>query len=207
MRPPSIKTVAIGILAVLVSVPPIVHASGEYYTAEEIDYLRDAQGIAPRVTAILKLANIRLVTLGMKEKSKDDIELEKRISEIHDDLTGKPPAKPAKPDKGKPPAPDIAKPYLNEYTPVEILRGYIEAIAEIRDDIDDAYREKHEVRGPLEQFEKFCVAAVPLLRRFQAHSDAELQAIDDARSATEQAVDDTEDALKIVPKTEKSTTP
>src|SRR6266446_3293962 len=73
---------------------PAAGAAKEYYVDEEIDYLRDAQGLPLRVSAILKLANIRLVTLGMKEKSKDDRELEKRIAEIHDILIGKPEPKP-----------------------------------------------------------------------------------------------------------------
>ena len=42
-----------------------------------------------RVPALLRLANIRLVTLWMKEKSKEDKELERRIAEIHDELIGK----------------------------------------------------------------------------------------------------------------------
>src|SRR6185295_11695364 len=129
----------------------------EFFVDEEIDYLRDAQGVLQRVPAILKLANIRLVTLGMKEKSKDDKELEKRIAEIHDILIGKPEPKPPKPtDKPKPASEIPARPYLNELTRIELLRGYIEALDEVRNTIDDAYRQKMEVRGPLEQFEKFC---------------------------------------------------
>ncbi len=72
---------------------PSPAASREFFTDEEIDYLRDAQGLAQRVPAILRLANIRLVSLYMKEKSKEDKELERRISEIHDELSGKPQSK------------------------------------------------------------------------------------------------------------------
>ena len=74
---------------------PIPSASREYFIDEEIDYLRDAQGLAQRVPALLRLANIRLVSLSMKEKSKEDKELERRIAEIHEELSGRPPAKPA----------------------------------------------------------------------------------------------------------------
>jgi len=88
-----------------------------------------------------------------------------------------------------------------------MLRGYIEALDEIKRNIDDAYRNKREVREPLEQFEKFCNSAIPALRRFQAHTDAELQAISDARTETQESLEAAQDALKIVPKTEKSGKP
>jgi hypothetical protein len=188
---------------------PSPAASREFFTDEEIDYLRDAQGLAQRVPAILRLANIRLVALYMKEKSKEDRELERRISEIHDEFIGKSPSKttPAPKPGAKPgePANDNGRPYLNDLTRTELLRGYIEALEEIQNVIDDAYRDKQDVRGVLEQFEKFLSTSNPLLRRFQSKSDDEFQAILDAKSATQEALDDAEDALKKVPKTEKST--
>ena len=188
-------------------------ASREYFIDEEIDYLRDAQGLAQRVPALLRLANIRLVSLSMKEKSKEDKELEKRIAEIHDELSGRPPAKPTPPPAPKPgekprePAKDVSRPYLNDLSRTELLRGYIEALEEIKTIIDDAYRDKQDVRGVLEQFEKFLRESNPLLRRFQSKSDDEFQAILDAKSTTEESLDDAQDALKKVPKTEKSTRP
>ena len=189
-------------------------ASREYFVDEEIEYLRDAQGIAQRIPALLRLANIRLVSLSMKEKSKEDKELEKRIAEIHDELTGRPAAKPTPPppapkpgDKPREPAKDVSRPYLNDLSRTELVRGYIEALEEIKSDIDNAYRDKQDVRGVLEQFEKFLRESNPLLRRFQSKSDDEFQAILDAKSTTEESLDDALDALKTVPKTEKSTRP
>jgi hypothetical protein len=188
-------------------------ASREYFTDEEIDYLRDAQGLPQRVPAILRLANIRLVSLYMKEKSKEDKELEKRIAEIHAELTGRPLAKPTPAPASKPgekprdPATEVSRPYLNDLSRTELLRGYIEALDEIKSVIDDAYRDKQDVRGVLEQFEKFLRESNPLLRRFQSKSDDEFQAILDAKSATEESLDDAQDALKKVPKTEKSNKP
>jgi hypothetical protein len=184
-------------------------ASGEYFTEEEIDYIRDAQGLAMRIPALLRLANIRLVSLSMKEKSKEDKDLEKRIAEIHDELVGKPQSK-TTPRPGEKPgdsAKDVGRPYLTELSRTELLRGYIEALDEIRSVIDDAYRDKQDVRGVLEQFEKFLSTSNPLLRRFQSKGNDEFQAILDARSTTQEALDDAQDALKKVPKTEKSTRP
>jgi len=92
-------------------------------------------------------------------------------------------------------------------TRIELLRGYIEAIDEVSGDIDDAYRQKQEVRGVLEQYEKFLDSSAPLLRRFQARNSAERQAIDDTRSATQEALESAQDGLKKIPKTEKSGKP
>jgi len=189
-------------------------ASREYFVDEEIEYLRDAQGVAQRIPALLRLANIRLVSLSMKEKSKEDKELEKRIAEIHDELTGRPAAKSTPPppapkpgDKPREPAKDVSRPYLNDLSRTELVRGYIEALEEIKSDIDNAYRDKQDARGVLEQFEKFLRESNPLLRRFQARGNDEFEAILDAKSATEESLDDAQDALKKVPKTEKSTRP
>ena len=199
--------------ALIAITTPAPAASREYFTDEEIDYLRDAQGLTQRVPAILRLANIRLVSLSMKAKSKEDKELEKRIAEIHAELSGRPLAKPAPPPAPKPgekprePENEVSRPYLNDLSRTELLRGYIEALDEIKSVIDDAYRDKQDVRGVLEQFEKFLRESNPLLRRFQSKSDDEFQAILDAKSTTEESLDDAQDALKKVPKTEKSTRP
>jgi hypothetical protein len=181
-------------------------ASREYFTDEEVDYLRDAQGLPQRVTALLRLADYRLVTLYIKEKSKEDRELEKRIAELHDEIAGRPPAITEQKPGTKPSAPavDNGRPYLNDLTRAELLRGYIEALEEIQNDIDNAYRDKQDVRGPLEQFEKFLRESNPRLRGFQSKNDTEFQAILDAKSTTQEALDDAQDALKKVPKTEKS---
>jgi tetratricopeptide (TPR) repeat protein len=201
-------------------------AAAEFFTYEEIDYIREAQGISLRVPAIIQLANIRLVYLGMKEKSKDDKALEKRIAEIHVELTKKPETKaPGQPSGGQaprgsrgplPPAipfpfplpkkdsPEVvAEPYLTDFTKTELLKGYVEAIDEIKSDIDDAYREKQDVREALERFIKFCDSSNQNLRRFQSQDRSEREAIEEARSTTQEALEAAQDALKIVPRTEK----
>ena len=205
----------LGLIGVFAISGVLTAASKEYFIEDEIDYLRQAQGISLRVPALIRLANIRLVTLGMKEKSKEDKELEKKIGEIHDEYEGKNPPKPAlsekvpgkAPGKSEKPAEKSAGPYLNDLSRVELLRGYLEALDEIRRNLDDAYRQKREVRDPLEQFEKFCSTSIPALRRFQARDDAELQAITDARTETQESMEAAQDALKIIPKTEKSGKP
>ena len=185
----------LGLMGVFAISGVLTAASKEYFIEDEIDYLRQAQGISLRVPALIRLANLRLVALGMKEKSKEDKELEKKIADIHNEYENqnrakpgfsektpgqKSPQPPPSPIPGVPvskseqPAEKAAEPYLNltDFSRVELLRGYIEALDEIKRDIDEAYRSKREVREPLEQFEKFCSSAIPALRRFQSHSDA-----------------------------------
>jgi len=205
---------------------PRTHAASEYFIEEEIDYIREAQGISLRVPAIIQLANIRLVYLGMKEKTKEDTALEKRIAEIGVEMSAKPETKiPGQTAPQRSPIPPIfpvpiplpipkkknpeaeAKPYLTDLTRTELLRGYAEAIDEIKSDIDDAYREKQDVREALEKFHKFCDASNQSLRRFQSRDRAERDALEEARSSTQEALEASEDALKIVPRTEKVVRP
>jgi len=77
----------------------------------------------------------------------------------------------------------------------------------IKSDIDDAYREKQDVREALEKFLKFCEASNQSLRRFQAKDKSELETLEEARSSTQEALESAEDALKIVPRTEKVSHP
>src|SRR3982751_6390603 len=80
-------------------------ASKEYFIEDEIDYLRQAQGISLRVPALIRLANIRLVILGMKERSKEDKELEKKIAEIHNEFEAENQKRPALSEKSPAPKP------------------------------------------------------------------------------------------------------
>ena len=203
----AVAALVFGIITMFAGGSPRAAAAKEYFTDEEIDYLRDAQGLAMRIPAIIRLANMRLVVLSLKEKSKEEKDLEKRIAEIHNEIIGKPGAKAKPGSRPEEPADVVGRPYLTEFTRLELLRGYIEAIDEIGSVIDSAYREKQDVRSSLEQFEKFLSATNPLLRRLQSRNAEEFEAILDARSATQDAMENAQDALKKVPKTEKSNRP
>src|SRR4029078_2812532 len=89
----------LGLIGVFVISGVLTAASKEYFIEDEIDYIRQAQGITLRVPALIRLANIRLVTLGMKEKSKEDKALEKKLGESHDEYEAKNPPKPALSEK------------------------------------------------------------------------------------------------------------
>ena len=84
----------LGLAGVFTLATVLAAAAKEYFIEDEIDYLRQAQGISLRVPALIRLANIRLVILGMKERSKEDKELEKKIAEIHNEYEAQYKAKP-----------------------------------------------------------------------------------------------------------------
>ena len=50
----------------------------EYFTEDELDLIRDAQELNVRVPTFLKLAERRLVFLGIMEKSQEQIDKEKK---------------------------------------------------------------------------------------------------------------------------------
>src|SRR5215471_18440567 len=113
-------------------------AKKEYFTEDEIDLIRDAQELSNRVPAYFKLAERRLIFLGLMERSAQEIEKEKKAKE-----------KRAKEDKKsadtratakKAPLDDTS--YLDDFTPAELVRGYIQALEEVTTNIDDAYSQK-----------------------------------------------------------------
>src|SRR6266550_3621575 len=56
-------------------------AKKEYFTEDELDLIRDAQELSARVPAYFKLAERRLIFLGIMEKSAQQIEKERKERE------------------------------------------------------------------------------------------------------------------------------
>jgi hypothetical protein len=174
-------------------------AKKEYFTEDEIDLIRDAQDLTARVPAYLKLAERRLIFLGLMEKSAQQIEKEKKEKEkrAKEDKKSVDPRATAK----KAPLDDTS--YLDDFTPAELLRGYIQALEEITTNIDDAYSRKLDVRDSLEDLAKFVGDTLPMLEKFKPKNDAERLALQDAVDKAKQTAADTKEALSVVPKTEK----
>jgi hypothetical protein len=174
-------------------------AKKEYFTEDEIDLIRDAQDLTARVPAYLKLAERRLIFLGLMEKSAQQIEKEKKEKEkrAKEDKKSVDPRATAK----KAPLDDTS--YLDDFTPAELLRGYIQALEEITTNIDDAYSRKLDVRDSLEDLAKFVGDTLPMLEKFKAKNDVERLALQDAVDKAKQTAADTKEALSVVPKTEK----
>ena len=174
-------------------------AKKEYFTEDEIDLIRDAQDLTARVPAYFKLAERRLIFLGLMEKSAQQIEKEKTEKEkrAKEDKKSVDPRATAK----KAPLDDTS--YLDDFTPAELLRGYIQALEEITTNIDDAYSRKLDVRDSLEDLAKFVGDTLPMLEKFKPKNDAERLALQDAVDKAKQTAADTKEALSVVPKTEK----
>jgi hypothetical protein len=173
-------------------------AAREYFTEDELDLIRDAQELSARVPVYLKLAERRLIILGVAEKSEKQKEKERKDQEQYEKEKKKAGNKAS---TVKPPVDELA--YLHDFTRVELLRGYIEAIEEVMSNIDDNYDRKLDTRGSIEDLEKFTRETQPLLEKFQPKTDAEKLALQDALDKAKEANAGAKDALKIVPKTEK----
>jgi hypothetical protein len=176
-----------------------VASKKEYFTEDELDLIRDAQELGERVPVYMKLAERRLVFLGLMEKSEK--EKEKELKEKKKRQKAKKKAEDTHATANKVDPEDTS--YLGDFTSAELLHGYMEALDEITTNIDDAYGRKLDVRNSVEDLEKFARETIPVLGKFMPKNENERvvmeEAIDKAKETQEQA----KDALKTVPKTEK----
>ena len=156
-----------------------------------------------RVPTYFKLAERRLVFLGIMEKSAEQIEKERKEKEKRAKEQKK--GLDTRATANKAPIDDTS--YLDNFTPAELLRGYIQALDEVTTNIDDAYSRKLDVRDSLEDLAKFVRETAPLLEKFKAKNAGERAALQDALDKAKQTAADTKEALTIVPKTEKKRKP
>src|SRR5215468_12742333 len=92
-------------------------AKKEYFTEDEIDLIRDAQDLSARVPTYFKLAERRLIFLGLMEKSAQQIEKEKKEKEKREKEQKK--GTDTRATSNKAPVDDTA--YLDNFTPAELL--------------------------------------------------------------------------------------
>jgi len=177
----------------------VLAAKKEYFTEDEIDMIRDAQELSVRVPTYFKLAERRLIFLGLMEKSPQQIEKERKEKEKREKEQKK--TVDTRATANKAPVEDTS--YLDNFTPAELLRGYIEALEEVTVTIDDTYSRKLDVRDSLEDLAKFVRDTQPLLEKFKPKNESERLALEDAIEKAKQTAADTKEALNIVPKTEK----
>jgi hypothetical protein len=174
-------------------------AKKEYFTEDELDLIRDAQELGERVPLYIKLAERRLVFLGLMEKSEKEKEKEQKAKQKRQKAKTKADDTRATANKVDP---DDTS-YLEDFTPAELLHGYMESLDEIMTNIDYAFSRKLDVRNSVEDLEKFSRETIPVLEKFMPKSDSERvvmeEAVDKAKETQEQA----KEALKAVPKTEK----
>jgi hypothetical protein len=187
------------ILAATLAISLFAAPKKEYFTEDELDLIRDAQELSERVPVYIKLAERRLVFLGIMEKSAQQIEKERKEKEKREKEQKK--SLDTRATANKAPIDDTA--YLDNFTPAELLRGYVEALDEVTNNIDDAYSQKRDVRDPLEDLAKFIKDTLPLLQKYQPKNDSARAALQDAIDKANQTAADTKEALSVVPKTEK----
>jgi hypothetical protein len=193
-------------LFVLTALAPAVAflAQGiDYITVEEEDLIRDAQGLQLRVPLFLKLLDNRIVALGLRERTAREREQTKRdLAAYEADVRAAAKVKDAE-VRARPVNPDV---YLRNTSRTELLRGYMQIIDETMDNIDDAYERKLQVRGQVEDLQKFLVEQLPRLNKFEAKTDAEATVIKSTIAHSERAIEDCRKALLTLPKTERNPT-
>ena len=187
------------ILAATLAISLFAAPKKEYFTEDELDLIRDAQELSARVPVYFKLAERRLIFLGIMEKSAQQIEKERKEKEKREKEQKK--SLDTRATANKAPVDDTA--YLDNFTPAELLRGYAQALDEVTTNIDDAYSQKRDVRDPLEDLAKFIKDTLPLLQKYQPKNDSAKAALQEAIDKANQTAADTKEALSVVPKTEK----
>jgi hypothetical protein len=188
-------------LAALLAVSLFAAPKDEYFTEDELDLIRDAQELSARVPAYFKLAERRLIFLGIMEKSPQQIEKERKEREKREKEQKKGGSIDSRATANKAPIDDTS--YLDTFTPAELLRGYVQALDEVTDNIDHAYERRLDVRDSLEDLGKFIRETVPLLEKFKPKGTSERAALQDAIDRAKEIAADTNEALRTVPKTEK----
>ena len=174
-------------------------AKKEYFTEDELDLIRDAQDLGERVPVYIKLAERRLVFLGLMEKSEKEKEKELKAQQKRQKAKTKADDTRATANKVDP---DDTS-YLGDFTPAELLHGYMEALDEIMTNIDYAFSRKLDVRNSVEDLEKFARETIPVLEKFMPKSDSERTVMDEAIDKAKETQEQAKGALKAVPKTEK----
>lgn len=188
------------VVALWMGASVLTSAKKEYFTEDELDLIRDAQELRFRVPAYFKLAERRLIFLGLMEKGEKEKEREKKEQEKFEKEQQKA-AKKRGTTPQKPPVDELK--YLEDFTRSELLRGYIQALEEVMSNIDDSYERKLDVRDSLEELEKFTRETMPMLEKFQPKNDSERATRENAVDKAKEARNGAKEALNVVPKTEK----
>jgi hypothetical protein len=169
----------------------------DYFTELEIDDIRNAQEIGPRTDVLLEIATRRLAALGLVEGHGDDPSgdsgLGGKIGRVFIRIFSPETADvvAAEEEQRARLAHD-----LSSHTPIDLLRGYYQALEETMDNIDDAYeRGRGDVTGPLEELRDFTGEALPLLEAMEV-STYESDESDDTQRDADAVAEAIEDAIE-----------
>jgi hypothetical protein len=173
-------------------------AAADYFTDDELDIIRDAQGLKARLPAYFRLAEKRMVVLGVSEKSEKELEKDRKQQEQYEKDKQKAGDKAA---LVKPPVNEYD--YLKAFTRAELLRGYMQVLDEVMTNLEDAWSRKLDVRIALEDFESFIAQTLPKIEKFKPANEAETLVFELAVEQAQQALAGAQEALTIVPRTEE----
>jgi hypothetical protein len=187
------------VLATAVATAVLASPKKDYFTDDELDLIRDAQELSARVPVYFKLAERRLIFLGLMERSAQQIEKERKEREKREKDQKR--STDTRATANKAPLEDTS--YLDTFSPAELLHGYTQVLEEVTSNIDDAYSRKLDVRDSLEDLAKFIRDTSPLLEKFKPKTTGERVALEEAVEKARTTAADTKEALNIVPKTEK----
>jgi uncharacterized protein YqgV (UPF0045/DUF77 family) len=192
------------VAAALLLPGPAAGQATDYVTVEEEDLIRDAQELLTRVPLFLRFLDNRIVALGLRERTaKEREQTKKDLAAYEAEVRAASKVKDAE-VRAKPVNPDI---YLRDTTRSELLRGYMQIIDELMDNIDDAFERKLQVREYVEDLQDFLREQLPRLRTLETKTTAENTVLKATIAHSEQAIEECRQALLSLPKTERTPTP
>jgi hypothetical protein len=163
----------------------------EYFTELEINDIQLSQEIDDRTTVLLWIADRRLLELNPPEPDAEEGDGEPGFgvtvgNAIMRILNPEGAAELDRVDAERAELEDD----LSTHTRADLLRGYVQALEETMDNIDDAYeRNRGDVREPIAMLRSFSEQALVTLQELDASSDGESRALDDAIEQTELVID------------------
>ena len=205
-RHPTLRTAVITLVSMILLVGSVSagaqRRTRDYFTELEISDIQMSQEIVDRTTVLLWIADRRLLELNPPEADPEDEdgdggfgvtvgnaiirilnpegaaqldEIEQARAELEDNLAG--------------------------HTRADLLRGYIQALEETMDNIDDAYeRNRGDVKEPIEALKDFSENAMDTLLNLETTSDGEASALEDAIEQTQVVISGSAAALETISK-------
>ena len=174
--------------------------SRDYFTELEISDIQMAQEIPDRTTVLLLIAERRLVELNPPDPEEEDNDDGRGFGATIGDtifrvLNPEGAAELEAIDEARAALDDD----LSGDTRADLLRGYVQALEETMDNIDDAYeRNRGDVKDPIEALRDFAQAGLDTLQHLESGSDGEARALDDAIEQTELVINGSEAALEMI---------
>jgi hypothetical protein len=172
----------------------------DYFTELEINDIQVAQEIDDRTQVLLTIAARRLQELSPPDPDAADAEDEDGFGATIGDalfriLAPEAAAEIEELEDARAALDDD----LSGHSRSDLFRGYVQALEETMDNIDDAWeRDRGDVRAPIEALRDFSQEALDRLRHLETTSDGEARALDEAVEQTQLVIDGSSSALETI---------